>query len=93
VRSVRLNVSLSRCRARITGGAGVTAPFFDDDGGEDWEHNFKTKQRCAAGLRNLTWFDGGEQRMIDQGALAALIDLSTTDDPEIRRHVGMFVLD
>jgi hypothetical protein len=47
-----------------------------------------TKRRCAAGVRNLTCFDGGEPRIMQQGALFALIDLSGSDDPEVKRHVA-----
>jgi hypothetical protein len=47
-----------------------------------------TKRRCAAGVRNLTCFNGGEARIMQQGALFALIDLSSSFDLEVKRHVA-----
>ena len=50
-----------------------------------------TKKRCAAGVRNLTCFNGGEAKIMQQGALFALIDLSVSSDAEVKRHVGEYL--
>ena len=47
-----------------------------------------TQRRCAAALRNLSWDNGSEESMVEQGALPALVELSSVKDLTTQQHVA-----
>lgn len=51
-------------------------------------HHSKTKRRLAATIRNLSSVEGGEAKLMRDGALAALFELAVSNDLTTLRHVA-----
>lgn len=67
----------------------VVVQYMGAGGGKQPEGSVtSTQRRCAAALRNLSWNDGGEESMVEQGALPALVELAAVKDLETQQHVA-----